>query len=81
MIDAGKGNNQIGLTVFGQTSITTGSGQDFVLAYSISSEFFGSEVNSDSVDILTRMGHDTLISSGSNSLGILKEYTGSVALV
>ncbi|MHC5934291.1 calcium-binding protein [Nostoc sp.] len=68
VIDAGKGNNQIGLTVFGQTSITTGSGQDFVLASSISTLLFGSEVNSDSVDILTGSGNDTVITIDTKSL-------------
>ncbi|MEH2364508.1 calcium-binding protein [Nostoc sp.] len=68
VIDAGKGNNQIGLTVFGQTSITTGSGQDFVLAYSVSTLFGIGEVNSDSVDILTGSGNDTVITIDTKSL-------------
>ena len=66
-IDAGAGNNQIELPVFGQTSVTTGSGQDFVLAASVSTQF-GGAVNSDSVDILTGSGSDTVITIGTKSL-------------
>ncbi|MEH2459365.1 calcium-binding protein [Nostoc sp.] len=68
VIDAGNGNNQIELTVFGKTSITTGSGQDFVLAASASTQVLGKAVNSDSVDILTGSGNDTVITIDTKSL-------------
>ncbi|MFN6486944.1 MULTISPECIES: hypothetical protein [unclassified Nostoc] len=67
VIDAGNGDNQIELPVFGQTSIRTGSGQDFVLAVSLNSAI-GGAVNSDTVDILTGSGNDTVITIDTKSL-------------
>ncbi|MBC6429505.1 hypothetical protein FM036_00915 [Nostoc sp. HG1] len=64
VIDAGNGNNQIELFVYGKTSITTGSGQDFVLAAS----FIENALNADSVDVLTGSGNDTVITLDTKSL-------------
>ncbi|BAY35313.1 hypothetical protein NIES2107_72250 (plasmid) [Nostoc carneum NIES-2107] len=68
VIDAGNGDNQIELYVFGQTNIRTGSGQDFVLALSLSTSFEVGVVNSDVVDILTGSGNDTVITIDTKSL-------------
>jgi Ca2+-binding RTX toxin-like protein len=67
VFDAGNGDNQIGLFVYGKASITTGSGKDFVLTSSFSSIFTG-EANSDTADILTGSGDDTIITIGTKSL-------------
>lgn len=66
VIDAGNGDNQVGLTVFGQTNISTGSGNDFVLARSLS-PFIGGTVNSDTVNIDTGSGNDTVITIDTKS--------------
>lgn len=66
-IDAGNGNNQIELPVFGKTNISTGSGQDFVLAASVSTQI-GGAVNSDSVSIDTGRDNDTVITIDTKSL-------------
>jgi Ca2+-binding RTX toxin-like protein len=68
VINAGNGDNQIQLLVFGQTTITTGSGNDFVLTASINQGFFNAGVNLDSVDILTGYGNDTVITLSTKSL-------------
>ncbi len=65
-IDAGKGNNQIELPVFGTTNISTGSGQDFVLAASLSTQI-GGDVNSDFVSANTGSGNDTVITIDTKS--------------
>jgi Ca2+-binding RTX toxin-like protein len=67
VINAGNGDNQIELSVFGQTTITTGSGNDFVLTTSNNQGFFNA-VNLDSVDILTGSGNDTVITISTKSL-------------
>jgi Ca2+-binding RTX toxin-like protein len=68
VINAGSGDNQIELLVFGQTTITTGSGNDFVLAVSVNQGLFNAGVNLDSVDILTGCGNDTVITLSTKSL-------------
>jgi Ca2+-binding RTX toxin-like protein len=67
-IDAGNGDNQIGLTVFGQTEIKTGSGQDFVIAASAATRFLKAPINTDKVTILTDGGSDTVITIDTKSL-------------
>ncbi len=67
-IDAGNGDNQIGLTVFGQTEIKTGSGQDFVLVASAATKFLNAPINTDKVTILTGDGNDTVITIDTKSL-------------
>jgi Ca2+-binding RTX toxin-like protein len=67
-IDAGNGDNQIGLTVFGKTEIRTGSGQDFVLAASAATRFLNAPINTDQVTILTGAGNDTVITIDTKSL-------------
>jgi Ca2+-binding RTX toxin-like protein len=67
-IDAGNGDNQIGLTVFGQTEIRTGSGQDFVIAASAATRFLKAPINTDKVTILTDGGSDTVITIDTKSL-------------
>jgi Ca2+-binding RTX toxin-like protein len=66
VINAGEGDNQIALPVFGETQIRAGSGQDFVLAVA-ASRLTGSPVNTDSVDILTGCGDDTVITLSTRS--------------
>ncbi|MBU7584268.1 MAG: hypothetical protein KAF91_15365 [Nostoc sp. TH1S01] len=66
-INAGNGNNLIKVAVAGETSITTGSGKDFVLAASASIELLEGVPNSDFVDILTGSGNDTVITIGTKS--------------
>jgi Ca2+-binding RTX toxin-like protein len=66
-IKAGKGDNQIELPVYGETTIKTGSGQDFILAASVSSAFLG-KVNSDIVNIFTGSGDDTVVTIDTKSL-------------
>ncbi len=66
-INAGSGNNQIEVPVFGQTKITTGSGNDFVLAFSLNTAL-GGAINSDSVTILTGGGKDTVVTIDTKSL-------------
>jgi Ca2+-binding RTX toxin-like protein len=68
-IDAGNGNNQIALPVFGQTDIKTGSGQDFILARSAARLFLeGAPLNSDVVNISSGGGDDTVITFSTKSL-------------
>jgi Ca2+-binding RTX toxin-like protein len=67
-IDAGNGDNQVGLTVFGQTEIRTGSGQDFVLATSAATRLLNAPINTDKVTILTGNGNDTVITIDTKSL-------------
>ncbi len=67
-IDAGNGDNQIGLTVFGQTEIKTGSGQDFVIAASAATRYLNAPINTDKVTILTGGGNDTVITIDTKSL-------------
>ncbi|MBD2596880.1 hypothetical protein H6G74_21460 [Nostoc spongiaeforme FACHB-130] len=66
-INAGNGDNLIKVVVAGETSITTGSGKDFVLATSANIELFDGVPNSDVVDILTGSGSDTVITIGTKS--------------
>ncbi len=67
-IDAGDGDNQIGLSIFGHATIKTGSGNDFVVAASITRSFLNGPVNSDSVSISTGRGRDTVITFSTKSL-------------
>jgi Ca2+-binding RTX toxin-like protein len=67
-IDARNGDNQIGLTVFGQTEIKTGSGQDFVIAASAATRFLNASINTDKVTILTGGGNDTVLTIDTKSL-------------
>jgi Ca2+-binding RTX toxin-like protein len=66
VVNAGGGDNQIALLVFGETQIRTGPGQDFVLA-AAASRLVGSPVNTDSVDIITGSGDDTVITLSTRS--------------
>jgi hypothetical protein len=77
-INAGNGNNQIELPVFGQTSISTGSGSDFILAISVSSQLLGNPLNSDTVNIDTGSGNDTVITIDTKSLIKLGSGTDTV---
>ncbi|MBD2198045.1 MULTISPECIES: calcium-binding protein [Calothrix] len=67
IINAGNGDNLLKVAVYGETSITTGSGKDFVLATSANTQILDKEPNLDSVDILTGSGNDTVITLGTKS--------------
>ncbi|MEB3292929.1 MAG: calcium-binding protein [Synechococcales bacterium] len=66
-MDLGNGNNQLVLTMFGQTHVNTGSGKDFVLLDSVIARLAGI-VNEDSVKICTGSGDDTVVTIGTRSL-------------
>lgn len=76
-------------TTVGNEIIDAGSGDDYVAVgkgnYIVDlgngNNIFDGGVATGNIRVSAGNGNDTLISSGSNSLGILKEYTGSVALV
>lgn len=65
-IDLGNGENQIVLSMFGQTQVNTGSGKDFVLLDSVLARLAGI-VNQDSVKIETGSGDDTVVTLGTRS--------------
>jgi Ca2+-binding RTX toxin-like protein len=66
-INLGNGNNQIALPVFGESEMATGSGQDFILALSISASI-GGAINSDVVKIDSGSGNDTVVTIDTKSL-------------
>jgi Ca2+-binding RTX toxin-like protein len=68
-IDAGNGDNQIALPVFGQTDIKTGSGNDFIVAASAARIFLeGTPPSTDVVNIFSGGGDDTVITTSTKSL-------------
>lgn len=59
-INAGNGDNQIAVAPYGETTIKTGCGEDFILAYGIP--------GSSSAKIFTGDGNDTIITIDTNSM-------------
>lgn len=59
-INAGNGDNQIAVAPYGETTIKTGCGEDFILAYGIP--------GSSSAKIFTGDGNDTIITVDTNSM-------------
>jgi Ca2+-binding RTX toxin-like protein len=67
-IDAGNGDNQIALPVFGQTDIKTGSGNDFIAVASAARIFLDVPPSTDVVNIFSGGGDDTVITTSTKSL-------------
>jgi Ca2+-binding RTX toxin-like protein len=74
-IDVGNGNNQIALSVFGETDVKTGSGNDFVLLASATRALLGGPANEDSVNIFTDGGNDTVVTLSTKS--VIKTGSGN----
>ncbi|MEA5600079.1 hypothetical protein [Nostoc sp. UHCC 0252] len=65
-INAGDGDNQIAVAPYGETTIKTGKGEDFILAYGIP--------GSSSVNISAGNGNNTIVTTDTNS--IIKSGSG-----
>jgi Ca2+-binding RTX toxin-like protein len=74
-IDLGNGNNQIALPVFGETDVTTGSGNDFVVLSSVTGSFLGGPINQDFANIFTDGGDDTVVTLSTKS--VIKTGSGN----
>jgi Ca2+-binding RTX toxin-like protein len=74
-IDLGNGNNQIALPVFGETDVTTGSGNDFIVLSSVTGSFLGGPINQDFANIFTDGGDDTVVTLSTKS--VIKTGSGN----